>query len=131
VHKADNNSRIQFYDQTLNALAPIPSGNYYVYFDYRLYVPNTPGWRIETAYDLLEYSFIQEKNFDILLLLEQRIRDYLNPDVTGIDPEVFARNQKFYRDAENATITGYHLVYRNDVGLVFVREDLYQKYFHK
>jgi hypothetical protein len=131
LHRADNNPRIQFYDQTLNALSPLPVGPLYVYYDYRLYVPETTGWTTETTYDLLEYSYIQENNFDILLLLEQRIRDYLNPDVTGIDPYVFARNQQFYRDAENETISGYHLVYRNDVGLVYVREDLYQNYFQK
>ncbi|MCJ7584509.1 MAG: glycosyltransferase 87 family protein [Anaerolineales bacterium] len=131
LHRADNNPRIQFYDQSLNALSPIPAGPLYVYYDYRLYVPETTGWTIQTTYDLLEYSYIQENNFDILLLLEQRIRDYLNPDVTGIDPDVFFRNQQFYHDADNETISGYHLVYRNDVGLVYVREDLYQNYFQK
>jgi hypothetical protein len=131
LHRADNNLRIQFYDQILNALSPLPIGSFNVYYDYRLYVPETTGWTIQTSYDLLEYSYIQENNFDILLLLEQRIRDYLNPNVTGIDPEVFARNQQFYRDAENETISGYHLAYRNDFGLVYVREDLYQNYFQK
>ena len=131
LHRADNNPRIQFYDQILNALSPLPVGPVYVYYDYRLYVPETTGWTTQTSYDLLEYSYIQENNFDILLLLEQRIRDYLNPNVTGIDPDVFARNQQFYRDAENETISGYHLVYRNNLGLVYVREDLYQNYFQK
>ncbi len=131
LHRADNNPRIQFYDQILNALSPLPIRSFNVYYDYRLYVPETTGWTIQTSYDLLEYSYIQENNFEILLLLEQRIRDYLNPDVTGIDPEVFTRNQQFYRDAENETISGYHLVYRNDLGLLYVREDLYQNYFQK
>ena len=131
LHKADNNPRIQFYAQTLDAIAALPAGAYHVYYDYRLYAPETTGWTIETAYELLEYGYIQEKNFDILLLLEQRIRDYLNPEVTGLDSEVFARNQQFYRDADNGTITGYHLIYRNDVGLVYVRDDLYLNYFQK
>jgi hypothetical protein len=131
LHQADNNPRIMFYDQILSALSPLPDGSLHVYYDYRLYVPETTGWTIETTYDLLEYSYIQDNNFDILLLLEQRIRDYLNPEVTGIDPAVFARNQQFYRDADNGTISGYHLAYRNDVGLVYVREDLYQTYFQK
>ena len=65
------------------------------------------------------------------LLLEQRIRDYLNPNVTGIDPALFARNQQFYRDADNQTITGYHLVYRDSFGLIFVRDELYQEYYSK
>ena len=89
------------------------------------------GWTTETNYDLLEYGYIQQGNFDVLLLLEQRIRDYLNPNVTGIDPALFALNQQFYRDADNETIKGFHLVYRNPVGLVYVRDDLYQQYYSK
>jgi hypothetical protein len=131
IHKADNNPRIQFYDQSLIELSPLHVGNYLVYYDYRLYAPETTGWTLETAYVLLEYSYIQQKNFDILLLLEQRIRDYLNPNVTGIEPEIFARNQQFYRDADNGAITGYQLVYRNEVGLIFVRKDLFEKYYQK
>jgi hypothetical protein len=129
LHLEEDNSRIQFYDLVLNALTPLPLGPLHVYYDYRLYVPDTTGWTIETTYELLEYGYIQEKNFDILLLLEQRIRDYLNPKVTGIDQEVFFRNQQFYRDADNGTISSYHLVFRNDVGLVYVREELYERFF--
>jgi hypothetical protein len=131
IHRADNNPRINFYNQTLNALSPIYAMHLYVYYDYRLYVPETNGWTSQTTFDLLNYSYIQENNFEIILLLEQRIRDYLNPNVTGIDPEAFSVNQQFYSDADHGTINGYHLIYRNDVGLVYVREDLYQNYFHK
>jgi hypothetical protein len=131
VHRAEGNPRIQFYDQVVKALAPLPAGPLHVYYDYRLYVPETPGWTTETNYDLLEYGYIQDGNFDVLLLLEQRIRDYLNPDVTGIDPALFARNQQFYRDAENETISSYHLIYRDSLGLVYVRGELYQQYFVK
>jgi hypothetical protein len=132
LHQVENNPRIQFYDQALVALSPLPAtGLYHVYYDYRLYVPETSGWTSETTYDLLEYGTIQEKNFDILLLLEQRIRDYLNPNVTGIDPQVFARNQQFYHDADTGQVINYHLVYRNDVALVYVRDDLYEQYFQK
>ena len=129
--RAENNPRIQFYDQAQSSLSSIPAGPLSVYYDYRLYVPETNGWTIHTTYDLLEYDFIQENNFDIMLLLEQRILDYLNPDVVGIDPDVFVSNQLFYRDAENGTINGYHLIYRNEVGLVYVRDSLYQDYFQK
>jgi hypothetical protein len=131
LHRADNNPRIQFYAQVVNALKPLPAGPMHVYYDYRLYVPETPGWSTEINYDLLEYGYIQQGKFDILLLLEQRIRDYLNPNATGIDPALFARNQQFYRDADNETISGYHLVYRDSLGLVYVQDDLYQQYFSK
>jgi hypothetical protein len=129
--RADNNPRIAFYSQVVDSLKPLSQQALNVYYDYRLYVPAAPGWTITTTYDLLDYSFVQEGKFSILLLLEQRIRDYLNPNVTGINPEEFAKNQQFYKDAENGTIKGYELVFRNSVGLVFVDEPLYQQYFHK
>jgi hypothetical protein len=129
LHRADNNPRIQFYGQASTALAPISSLSLHVYYDYRLYVPDTSGWSAETNYDLLEYGYIGQGDFDVLLLLEQRIRDYLAPDVTGIDPASFTLSQAFYRDAEAGSINGYHLVFRNSVGLVFVREDLYSRNF--
>jgi hypothetical protein len=129
--RAENNPRIQFYSSLLQALAPLPSGPVSVYYDYRLYVPPLAGWTEETNYDLLDYSYLQQKNFDVLLLLEQRIRDYTNPEVEGVDPAQFAQSLKFYRDAEQGAITGYHLVYRDATGLVLVREALYRQYFQK
>jgi hypothetical protein len=131
LHRADNNQRIQFYSVVEQKLAPLPAGPLYVYYDYRLYVPETSGWKLETNYDLLEYGYINENKFDVLLLLQQRILDYINPDAIGIDPGLFALNQQFYHDAENGTINGYHLVYRDTLGLIFVRDDLYQQYYSK
>jgi hypothetical protein len=131
LHRAENNASIQFYDKVLAELNPLPDAQLHVYYDYRMYVPGKTGWVTETTYDLLEYSYIQENHFDVLVLLEQRIRDYLNPNVVGIDPALFARNQQFYRDADNATINGYHLIYRDAFGLIYVRDELYQKYYSK
>jgi hypothetical protein len=129
IHRADNNPNIIFYDKVVDALAPLPDIHLRIYNDYRLYVPKTPNWGTRTSFDLLDYSYIQDGKFDALLLMEQRIQDYLNPNMSGIDPENFSLNQQFYRDANNGTITGYHLIYRDDYGLVFVRDDLYQKFF--
>lgn len=130
LHRAENNASIQFYDKVLAALEPLPERQpLHVYYDYRMYVPGKSGWVTETYYDLLEYDYIKNNSFDVLLLLEQRIRDYLNPDAVGIDPALFARNQQFYRDADNATIKGYHLVYRDSFGLIYVRDELYQEFF--
>ena len=131
MHRADNNISIQFYDKVLSALKPLPDDKLHVYYDYRMYVPGKPGWVTETNFDLLEYAYIQEHKFDVLLLLDQRIRDYLNPKAVGIDPELFARNQQFYRAADNETILGYHLVYRDSFALIYVRDALFQEYYPK
>jgi hypothetical protein len=131
LHREQNSTSIKWYSKALAALKPLPDTKLRVYYDYRMYVPGKPGWVTDTNFDLLEYSYIQQNHFDVLLLLEQRIRDYLNPNVTGIDPALFARNQQFYRDADNQTITGYHLVYRDSFGLIYVRDELYQEYYSK
>jgi hypothetical protein len=131
LHRADNNASILFYDKVLAELKPLPDAQLQVYYDYRMYVPGKTGWVTETTYDLLEYGYIQDNHFDVLVLLEQRIRDYLNPNAVGIDPALFARNQQFYRDADNAAVKGYQLIYRDAFGLIYVRDDLYQKYYSK
>ncbi len=131
LHRADGNERIAFYEQSVNTLQPLNDAGVplTVYYDYRMYLPDTPGWSIETNFELLEYSYFEERNFAVVFLLEQRIRDYLNEGVQGIDPVSFARNQAFYRDADTDHFRGYHLAYRNKVGLVYIRDDLWQQYY--
>lgn len=131
LHRADNNPRISFYDQAVSSLMPASERSLWVYYDYRLYVPETMNWIPQTTYDLLDYGFIGENQFDVLLLLEQRIRDYLNPNAIGIDTVEFEQNQKFYRDARDGTLTGYRLIYQDSVGLIYVRDDLYTEYFDR
>jgi hypothetical protein len=130
LHRADNNPRIQFYDQVLTSLDLFKAMPLDIYYDYRMYMPNNADWDLGTNYDLLDYDYIQKKNFDALLLLRQRIRDYLNPNASGVDPDAFFNNQKFYRDAESGTIQNYHLLYGDEVGLIFIKDDLYNEYFN-
>ncbi len=129
LYREQTEPSIAFADQIVETLKPLDGQKLNIYNDYRVYLPPKTGWIPLTSYDLLEYNFIQQNQFDVLLLQEQRIRDYLNPNVTGIDPELFARNQQFYRDANNETIAGYHIVLRNDFGLIYVKDDLYNQYF--
>jgi hypothetical protein len=131
VSRAEHNDRIEFYDQAVQAVKPLAGQPLSVYYDYRLYVPDTPGWTTATNYDLLDYNFIGQNHFAVLLLLQQRIYDYLNPNVTGIDPQQFKLSQVFYRDANQGKIEGYRLVYRSALGLVYVRSDLYDQFFKK
>ena len=123
LHRAENNERIAFYTTAVDQIGAITNSPLRVYYDYRLYLPATNGWSIETSYDLLDYDYIQRSQFDVLLLLEQRIRDYINPNVTGIDPEQYERSFVFYTDANNGTIQGYKLLYRNDVALIYMKDE--------
>lgn len=119
---------IGFYHEAVQHLGPLPEEHLYVYSDVRIYVPDDSPWGLVTSFQLLTYDYIQSKNPAVLLLMEQRIRDYLNPDVEGIDSQELEISREFYRDADAGSIQGYHLVYRNDYGLAFVREDVYQQY---
>ena len=67
----------------------------------------------------MTYDFVEEGSFDILLLQQQRIRDYLADGLVGVNPEEFERSQLFYRDADAGDIEGYTLVYRDSTGLIF------------
>jgi hypothetical protein len=131
TQRAVNNPRIEFFDKVTTALSPVSDIPLHIYYDYRMYFPGSSGWVSDTSYDLLNYTYIRDGNFDVLLLLEQRIRDYLNPATIAIDPDQFALDQKFYQDAENGTVTGYQLVYRDFVGLIYISDDLYQLHFPK
>ena len=89
------------------------------------------GKRSITNFDLLEYNYVRENDFDVLILQKQRIRDYLDPDAVGIDPALFARNREFYRDADNAAISDFHQVFGDSFGVIFVRDELYSEYYSK
>src|SRR5690606_14450663 len=95
VHRAENNPYIQLSDTAAQHLAPVIGVPLRVYSEYRLYVPETPGWQLRTAYVPLDYTQIEEGNFDILLVARQRVRDYLNPEAQGVDPALFAESQRF------------------------------------
>lgn len=131
LHRAENNPRILFYEQAAEELAPASTTDLSVYYDYRLYVPETKNWNAQSTFELLDYGYIEGNQFDVLLLLEQRIRDYIHPNAVGIDAAEIDQNRMFYQDAMNETVTGYRLIYRDDVGLIYVTDELYAKTFTK
>ena len=84
---------------------------------------------MDTSYDLLSYDYILSQDFDVLLLLEQRIRDYLNPNAEGVEPEQFKLSQVFYQDAFDGEINHYSLIFRNETALIFIKNEICQLYF--
>lgn len=127
IHREEGNASIAFYGDAMQVLDPVKSLPLNVYYDPSVYLPQTGDWSSTTTFDLLTYDYIAGNHFDVLLIMQGRIRDYLNPNATGIDPNEFALSQKFYRDAQTANIRGYRLVYENDFGKAFVSDDLYLK----
>jgi hypothetical protein len=124
IQLAENDPRIQFYDKAVITLSPLKGMDAHVYYDYRLYMPETPPWRQETSFEMLDYGYIEGNNFDALFLLKQRILDYTNPNAIGIDPDDLATARIFYNDAASGTIRNYVLLLEDEVGKVFVRQDI-------
>jgi len=121
---------IGFYDRVAETLKPLPPiRGYHVYHDVRMYVPSRTDWYCESIFEMLDYAYLQEKWFDVILLRQQRILDYLNPGAIVLDAAKLAASQAFYRDAQKGKIQGYRLLYRDSYGLIFVRDRLYENYF--
>ena len=113
---------IKFYEKVNQVLGLVMDQPLMVYFDYRLYLPDDNNWQKQTSFELMTYDYVREGNFDILLLQQQRIYDYLHEGLTGVDANEFQRSQLFYRDADAGNIEGYNLVYRDSTGLIFERK---------
>ncbi|MEA4812194.1 MAG: hypothetical protein VB108_06465 [Anaerolineaceae bacterium] len=129
IHLAEGNLRILFYENALKTLSPLLDQEVHVYYDYRLYMPQTGRWWLDTSFDMLQYDFIEEGSFDALLLLKQRILDYLNPNATAVDADQLAVARVFYNDAASGTIKNYVLLYEDAVGKVFVKKDVCYAWF--
>ena len=123
ITREENNESILFYGKVKEKLGQKTRESLHVYFDYRLYLPDDNAWIKETSYGLLTYPYIQEKDFDVLLLQQQRILDYLQEGIQGIDPEQFELSQQFYRDANAGDLQGFDLIYRDETGLIFIKSD--------
>jgi len=129
IHRADNNPYIMFRNTAAETLAPVADIPLRVYYDYRLYVPEPPSWELSTEYLPFSYSQIAENNFDLLLLANQRVLDYLNPEVEGVVPELFAESQRFYQDVKRGEIQGFRLLKLEEAGAIFIRQDLCKEYY--
>ena len=129
LNRVETSASIRFYSEALPYLENLEGQDLLVYHDIRLYIPDVSPWNRISSFSLLTYSYFNNQNPDVILLMQQRIRDYLNPEVTGIDPLLLKESREFYGDADNGEVWGYVLVYRNDFGLAFVRENLYEQFF--
>lgn len=119
LSREKNNPSIEFYEKVRQVLGPVVDQPVTVYCDYRLYLPDDNSWQKHTSFDLMTYDYIHEGNFDYLILQQQRILDYLQEGLIGLDVDEFEQSQSFYRDANAGNIEGYILVYRDSTGLVF------------
>ena len=129
LHKSENNRAVAFYHELSEALVSLPANAYRVYYDPRMYVPADTGWTTNTRFEMLDYPYIEECKYDMLLIMQSRVNDYLNPNAQAVNEAKMALAREFYTDVRDGMVDGYRLVYRTDYGLAFVTEELYQQYF--
>lgn len=132
LHREARSESIQFYHKAVEALQPMIPYNPNVYYDYRIYLPfGQPFNHIYTAFEMLDYDYIEEHKFNILLLINQRVDDYLNPRAEGVNPDKLEVARIFYKDVRNKEIKGYTFLFEDGFGKVFIRDEDYEKYYFK
>jgi hypothetical protein len=131
LNREKDKPALVFHDLAKDALKPLLGDEIFAYNDVRMYFPTPEGWRMEAVFQPLDYDYITSRDFDVLLIMQQRIYDYIDPSTQGIDPEKFAQSRIFYQDANDGNIKGYSLLFRDHFGLVFVKDDVFQQHFVK
>lgn len=121
--RLENEPAIQFYEKSQEVLAPYLEESLHVYHDVRMYMPKRENWYAESAFEMLNYDYISQKDFDVLFLMQQRIYDYLNPNLTAIDVNRLNLARQFYGDANQGGIPGYVLLYRDAFGQIYLKQE--------
>jgi len=133
LQREENSEAIKFYSMLeKDYLDHIPEDIHLVIsHDRSIYIPISPRWHTSITRSLVDYEYIQETNFHFLLLSQQRIKEYTQPDSleTATNKNEMILAHEFFTDALNNEVEGYELLYKNHFGIVYIREDLYKAYF--
>ncbi len=130
IEREQTSESINYFKGAIKILEPTVDVYMNVYYDYRIYIPyRSYPWYLNTSFEMLDYGYIHDNDFDILLLMNQRVKDYLNPNAIGVNEEKLETARLFYSDVRDNKIEGYILLYEDDFGKAFIREDLYEQYY--
>jgi len=133
LNKEKDSQAIQFYEKLDESMfSKIPADDHLVIFrDVRMYVADLPRWEVKFRWGTQDYAAIQKAEADVLVLWKQRLYDYTQAGAAerALDATVFAEAARFYKDALNDTVEGYHLIYQNDFGVAYISTALYDQYF--
>ncbi|MFN8386993.1 MAG: hypothetical protein U0X92_11300 [Anaerolineales bacterium] len=103
-----------------------------VFRDVRMYFPDDSRYIVRSYWNS-NYSTIEKIQPDMIVLWSQRIWDYTRKGAqeSAIDPIAFQDTYQFYVDADNDQLRGYRLIYRNEEGLFFVSDAIYEEFFDR
>lgn len=99
-----------------------------IYRDWRVYFPSDEAVDAFMNWDLASYDLINDANPDLLLLERENVRLYGQEDFLekSADATRLAPMHHFYADALQDQIRGYQQIYKDEFGLVFKRNDIFQ-----
>mgnify|MGYP000344963469 CR=1 FL=1 len=99
-----------------------------IYRDVRAYVPPSDRWQVEMKWGLVDYDYIRQLNPDLVILQQQRIKDYTLAEAVenAADSAQMERTYRFYQDAAQGRLAGYRLLLQDGFGAAFARQDRYE-----
>ena len=129
LYREQTSDSLKFY-ATLNEnyLSCIPAGVHpLIYRDVRAYVPPSDHWQVDMKWGLVDYDYIRQTNPDVIILQQQRIKDYTLQGVleSAVDASQMQRTYQFYQDAAAGNLAGYRLLVQDAFGAAFARQDRY------
>ena len=133
LNKEKDSQAIQFYEKLDEIVfSKISADDHLVIFrDVHTYVKDLPRWDVKYRWGLYDYTVIKNTNADVLILWKQMLYDYTQAGAAerALDQIKFSEARRFYNDALNHNIEGYHLIYQDDFGFAYISVALYDRYF--
>lgn len=133
LNKEKDSQAIQFYEKLDEIVfSKISADDHLVIFrDVHTYVKDLPRWDVKYRWGLYDYTVIKNTNADVLILWKQILYDYTQAGAAerALDQIKFSEARRFYNDALNHNIEGYHLIYQDDFGFAYISVALYDRYF--
>lgn len=104
-----------------------------IYRDWRAYVADNPHWRVIYNWDLATYGYINENLPDFLFIESENAYYFADESKLAIalDKDAMQAMFDFYSDVLDEKVSGYHLLYKDSFGYIFVSDALYKSYFQK
>lgn len=133
LNKEKDSQAIQFYEKLDEIVfSKISADDHLVIFrDVHTYVKDLPRWDVKYRWGLYDYTVIKNTNADVLILWKQMLYDYTQAGAAerALDQIKFSEARRFYNDALNHNVEGYHLIYQDDFGFAYISVALYDRYF--
>jgi hypothetical protein len=132
LHRELNSPALQFYTRLNQDYLPhmVLNRQLVIYRDVQMYVPESPAYDVKFQWGTIDYDYLRKTKPDLLILNKQRLHDFTQPGAQGraLDPD-FAQAYRFYRDALDAKLTGYTLLYQDETGMAFLGTGLHNEFF--